>query len=169
MISALIAAVAAVIVAFVNRSPESEEVTTTTSSQEVATTTNSQEGKTTSNGRHEPPAQEALLLERNVRLSGGTDARNSDVRSWLQTDPGYKALAVQLVNLLSDRRLNMPVHLDTINGNYIAQISNPPLETGSLAPEEYGNRPALERAILEHWQELYGQDAMTLIAISQPL
>lgn len=171
VIAALIGAVATVIVAFVNRSPGSEEVTTTTSSQEVATTTNSQEGKTTSNGRHESPGQEALLLERNVRLSGGTDARNSDVRSWLQSDPGYKNLAVQLVNLLSDRRLNMPVHLDTINGKYIAQISKPnrPLDTGSLAPGEYGNRPALERAILEHWQELYGQDATALIAISQPL
>jgi hypothetical protein len=100
----------------------------------------------------DPEVLERLLLEANIRLSGGPTERVEEVRSYMQTDQGYQQLAQSILRLLAGRHLKDKLDLDVING-YYAKLLNK--TTASILPDEYNNIDNLKRAMLLDWNEHY--------------
>lgn len=99
---------------------------------------------------------EQALLESNILLAGDV-AKRSQVREWIRTDLGYKYLIQSCLSLLEHHRLKRAVHLDTLNGFFLAQfnVSN----NQALKASDYQDLEKLQTAIYNHYNQMYPGDS----------
>lgn len=96
------------------------------------------------------------LSKANIILSNRTVPQ---VRIWLQSDPDYKVLSENCLNLLAGKKLVNPVPIDFINAKY-RELRGYEANT-HLPVEEYNEIDTLKKAIFSAWKDMYSESNKT--------
>ena len=110
---------------------------------------------------------EEQLWSVNVVLNNGAGPSTLQVRSWLESDPAYQALARNLIVRLNGNRLKgQPLPLPLINGNYKKKFGVGSAEPLSL--DKYTDGKELTQALLDTWSEVNkGENPSSLEQITE--
>ena len=93
---------------------------------------------------------EQELSRANITLSE-SEEDIPQIRTWLESDPAYQALARSCLKVLAGKRLIGPVPLDVVNGRYMEALGSS--SEKYLSPDEYNELGKLKAAIFATWKE----------------
>jgi hypothetical protein len=108
---------------------------------------------------------EQALAEANIQLSDAGPEQEQNVRDYIAApNRAYYLLGVNSLRIIGDRRFTQPLYLDELDDRYTRLAG----ETNYLAGVDTLHEAELRQAILDAWNNHYGEQQTSLDAILGP-